>query len=82
MKSLQNKTLRCFTSTHQSDAMPRFSKALIYCAFNVHYEALIHNPGLMNRMDEIVNINYQKYLDQLGYSSKANLSYLFELRKS
>ncbi len=45
LKLLQNKTLRYFTSTHQNDAMPRFSKALFYGTFNVHYEILIHNPG-------------------------------------
>ncbi|TLX71950.1 hypothetical protein E9993_19245 [Labilibacter sediminis] len=48
MKSLQNKTLCFFTSTHQNDAMPHFSKALFYRAFNVHDEVLIHNAGLIN----------------------------------
>ncbi len=48
LKLFQNKTLRYFTSTHQNDAMPRFSKALFYCTFNVHDEVLMHNPGLMH----------------------------------
>ncbi len=43
-KSLQNKSPRCFTSTRQNDAMPRFNKTLFFCPFNDHYDIRKHNP--------------------------------------
>ncbi|WP_430934319.1 hypothetical protein, partial [Saccharicrinis sp. 156] len=41
--------------------MPRFSKALFYCTFNVHDEVLMHNPGLMRLAPESSQRKANKY---------------------